>query len=78
MLLQVQPLLLHPRWETRSAAGKCIGLIAQQAQHPTVTQLREANGSAGSHPAVHGQVSPHDSCHMGETSPVCPAFDTRR
>ena len=74
MLLQVQPLLLHPRWETRSAAGKCIGLMAQQAQHLTVSQLQEAAVSAGSHPAVHGPVSSHDSCHMGMRSPVCPVL----
>lgn len=42
ILMQVQPLLRHARWETRAAAGECLSLMAAQAQHPTVAQLQEA------------------------------------
>ena len=56
-LLQVQPLLQHARWETRAAAGECIGLMAEQAQHPTASQLQKvaAGGELGliTHPQPH-------------------------
>ncbi|BDA40363.1 TATA-binding protein-associated factor 172 [Coccomyxa sp. Obi] len=40
--LQIRPLLQHKRWETRTAAGECIGLIAQHAQHATPADMQAA------------------------------------
>lgn len=40
--MQVQPLLNAKRWETRTAAGECIGLIAEHVQHPSVADLQQA------------------------------------
>lgn len=39
---QVQPLLQHKRWDARIAAGECIGLIAEHAQHPTAPDVQHA------------------------------------
>lgn len=68
--LQVQPFLQHARWETRAAASECIGLMAQQAQHPAAAQLQEAalhaSTAAGNYhtalPAVYGFAQAESRC----------------
>ena len=55
-MLQIQPLLQHKRWETRTAAGKCIGLIAEHAKHTTVAEVQAAAEAS----QAGGTVSPKD------------------
>lgn len=33
-------MLQHKRWETRTAAGECIGLIAEHAKHATAADMQ--------------------------------------
>lgn len=56
LLLQIQPLLQHKRWETRTAAGKCIGYIAEHAKHATVAEVQAAVEAS----QAGGMVSPKD------------------
>lgn len=43
---QIQALLRHKSWDARVAAGECLGLIAEQAAHPSPADL--ASAAAGS------------------------------
>ena len=48
---QIQALLRHKSWDARVAAGKCLGLIAEHAAHPSPADLAcaaAASSTAGS------------------------------
>jgi TATA-binding protein-associated factor len=44
LTMQVHSLLLHKSWETRTAAGEALGLLADAFPHATVTDLAAAAG----------------------------------
>lgn len=48
-LLQVHGILQHKDWEARTAAGYCLGLIAEHVQHHDAAVLQAAAGQCAAH-----------------------------
>jgi hypothetical protein len=59
--LQVQVLLHAKRWETRTAAGECIGLIAEHVQHPTAADLQRAAAGCTASPGTQTTTADADA-----------------
>ena len=75
---QVQPLLHAKRWETRTAAGECIGLIAEHVQHPSVADLQQAAASLADADAHAGPGRAEQDLAVGEGMLALEGLDMQR
>ena len=57
-LLQVHGILQHKDWEARTAAGYCLGLIAEHVQHHDVAGLQAAAGPSAAHVGDEAALQP--------------------
>ena len=77
--LQVQVLLHAKRWETRTAAGECIGLIAEHVQHPAAADLQRVAADCAASPGAHaGGEDADEAAPAGEGMLSLDAIDMQR